>query len=326
MKINQRLVESFYNALISQNNFTYNKYLFKFNKKDIKVKLISNKKELAYWNIEDNFVESFLDEADVSEKKFIKIFYELPKEAEKIFQKKKQEREENSIPRRQEVLYELEDSFATLKDNEVTKENIDSIISKIKNNWLYEWFEKDANADKYADNLYMNELQTDIWVNIILGNVSDKRVLKVLGGTLEGKTNIAKDDEDGILLRPKFAQREGNLVTVTEIDHIRFTELCKKAIKFASEQVNKNFEQYKGIKEIQINWWEKDGKFYFNEDIDKNNPKTFRELIISKLDTILKKRPKPSRILLDIVTARSLENDFKLISHQYGKLEWNKTN
>lgn len=321
VKINEKLIKDFYINVLNQTKFTYKGYTFKFVKKDIQLKLIKDKKLLSIWYIENDDIESFLDEVSKVDKNLIKAFEQLPSKAELLFQEKRQEEKDNSIPRKREVITEFEDYFASFKENELTKSHIDQVINKMAVKWLYEWFDRGGNPDMFADNLLNYESQTITWLNNLINDVKVPRVQLILNEDSNKELNDIEENSK-IKLFPKYAQREGNLVTISELNHKQFIVLCEKAINFGTNMIEENPDNFKDMKEIQVNWWENEGVFSIAEIIDRNNPRTYRELILSKLGPVLGKGKKSSRIILGITNKDYPNKNLRMIVPQKGRIEW----
>ncbi len=132
---------------------------------------------------------------------------------------------------------------------------------------------------------------------------------------------------------PIKAQREGNLVTITNQDHIKFESLCAKALDFAREQVlQHSLEKFWLERKIQVCWWEKQvssGGFFLQSGNDKKDmpPDTFRNKILMQLEPRPKRQPKPSRLkVLVYFDKRDLAGNtipmIRKIVPQLGVIEW----
>jgi hypothetical protein len=316
MKPSQKLINDFYTNIKQMKSFKYRDYTFNFVKRDIQVKLLKSKKILAIWNVEQDSFESNLTEADVYENKFIKNFKQIIKDCDLFFHKEELNRKQNIIPKSEELIKEIDQYFARLKDDEVSIECINQIKGKLANNWLYEWFDTGGNPDRFADNLYMYEMQTRIWLDLLISETSDLRVKKLLN---QNNSTKKLSETEALFIYPKYAQREGNLVTISDLQHQRFVKLCLEALTFATSEISSNLAKYNSINELQVNWWEDERLFYINDIYDKQNPRTFRESILLKMEPVLERRKKPSRIILGISKE---EKKINMISPQKGILEW----
>lgn len=79
--------------------------------------------------------------------------------------------------------------------------------------------------------------------------------------------------------------------------------------------------KFQDIKEIQVNWWDKDENFYLTEMINKQNTKNLRKLILSKMETFLKRRPKLSRLVLEVSQSK-VDKALVKTSTQLGIVNW----
>lgn len=145
---------------------------------------------------------------------------------------------------------------------------------------------------------------------------------------------IAKLTDDEIAEKtqivPVRAQREGNLVTITELDDKRFEILADGAIQYAEERIRNRIRDYVPQSQMEVCWWEGVGEYFVPSEKSnqlRREPLSFRESILGPLETA--KRPaskgkaKPSRIQLEVQFIAE-ENKTEIRKHrpQPGVIVW----
>lgn len=127
-------------------------------------------------------------------------------------------------------------------------------------------------------------------------------------------------------IKPVRAQREGNLVLITELDHQRFSRLCDKALEYSKEYIKESVRDYVDKGKFEIYWWEKEGLFFLSSEHIAPVPTTLRETILQKNMPKPKQKSRPSRLELNISFPKDKKTNILRIVTQYGIIYWSERN
>lgn len=312
MNISKSLIDIFYEVLRKQTTKTYHGYNLRFLKRKKEVRLEKDSRVLVSWLIEPNEFVTYDNHKSTAEKSFVRKFLYLPQAVELKFQEE-QKKTENLSNNDNSVVIELKDHLKKLKTEEITFESIDRIVSLVASKYVDEWYNVGYNPDKYADNfhMYYSFAKSRVWSELTF--IRNARV----------EENLIKRAK----LVPLRAQREGNLVLISELDHRRFLSLVDQAIEYAESYIQGlNPFTFLPKGKIQIYWWEKQGIFF--SDLDRNNeaePKTLRDHVLQVLSPNARKQAKPSRIELEVIfPGEDKHVEVKSYCPQYGIIEWTR--
>lgn len=302
-----RMLEMFMSTAYTGVQNSYRSYVFKRQKGQIQLSKTS--KIIATWDINlDEFIVS--EKLSPSEKQMARKFSELPNLAEQQHQAGAKNSTPRIDPKRIIIQEVVEKVLNNISDSELTKELLEEWISTLGDRYVAFLYDT-GNPDHFADDLYGYTFMAKSYVKDIMLDLYDQRVLDLL---LEPHHPAYWDRyDDQALLRmlkivPLKAQREGNLVTITETNQVLFEHSCDEAYLFAQNYFSsQSLRNLVPKTEVGIYWWErnKEGKEFHvsgttEGEIKQSQPCTFRESIQRKKPTIPKKKAKPSRLSLRI--------------------------
>lgn len=342
MSISHAMIESFYYTFINKGVNYYRGYTYKFIRRNKEIRLLKKNRNLVSWFLETNEFKILNSNLSNSEKQMAEKFYELPTEAEKMYQSLKNQ-EKNRIKAEKEkekalndkFKLELNNYFSNLKDEEITYEHIEKIINFFSSRYIDQWYIVGIHPDKYNDNYPMYYSAAQSRVKVAISEIDDKRIQNLfIRSNDENKNNSVIDwagftDEEllnCVKVLPTYAQREGNLVTISDLQQKYFEKLVKKAIRFAENKIKSNVRIYLETGHLTINWWEKDGELFITKQEEENEPNTLMGKILQQLKPKTTNGSKPSRLHIDIIT---ILNGQKVITTEYktqkGIIEWKNT-
>lgn len=299
---NNKMLNAFMNSRYGK-SVKYHSYILETT--STKVELINGSKRLAMWDIENDSVCVF-DNLSVAEKRIAKKFIKLPALAEQLYKMNKElekKRDKYAGGRA-----EIKEILMNIPDEEKTKDTLQKLIKKLSYIYMDDW-QGGGNADVYNDN-YLNYLmQTECEIESIMFNAGIDWVTYLLAKT-NNKVYWDRYDDNELSnmakIVPLSAQREGNLVTVTEDEYKRFEKNCDKAYKYAKKYLmNKPLREFVPEGVIEVCWWEKNingSKFFVTEKEIEYSPSTYREDILMRFHPKSKslKSAKPSRLSIKI--------------------------
>ncbi len=269
-------------------------------------------------------------------------FYQHLKEQERLRIQRKKEEEERL---EQQYYRELNDYCSNLKDKELTSEIIDKVIDHFANKYIDIWYVVGIHPDRYDDNFGWYLSNAKIRVKNTLSSVDDPRFQKLLR-----KNNLVEDNEDEFCwsklsddellpytyITPIYAQREGNLVTITDLDQKRFEKLVDAAWQYVVNLVELDPKKFLEAPELTVYWWEKEGEFFLPEpDIKAEvEHQTLREELLyippQNSSPTLRPNPtnpksnaKPSRLQVKVEHLRDGEGkSLQQLHSQKGVIKW----
>jgi hypothetical protein len=313
LKIRNSMLEWFYYTLLQKTTSEYRGYTLKFISRTKEYRLLKNNKKLACWFLETNEIKTCGNEKSPAEKKIVKQFILIPQEVENKHQRLKRQREEEikEEERRKEEIHnrfmkELNHRCSLFKDDEINIECIEQLIDSMAAKYIDEWYVVGIHPDRYADNfpIYFSVAKSD--VRSALKRVNDERIRQFVmheNGTESEKSDEILYDElteeeliDKTHIFPIHAQREGNLVTITELENKRFEKLAEGAIQYAKIMISENIREFIPNKRIEIYWWEKEGQYFVPSIEEKKEHSSLREMILKQLEPKPNAVAKPSRI------------------------------
>lgn len=298
-----------------------------------KIELINGSKRLAMWDIEDDSVCVF-DNLSAAEKRIAEKFIKLPALAGQLYKIKKELAKKRD--RYAEGRAEIKEVLMNIEDAEKTKDTLQKLIKKLSYRYVDDW-QGGGNTDVYNDN-YLNYLmQTECVIESIMFNAGIDWVTYLLA---KPKDKVYWDRYDDNELSKMFkivplsAQREGNLVTVTEEEYKTFGKNCDKAYKYAKQYLlNKSLRGFVPEEVVEVCWWEKNtdsNKFFITEKEEDYTPSTYREEILVRLHPKVKqqKSAKLSRLSVKIFFDESDKEGnvrylLKKSVSQLGIIKWN---
>lgn len=349
MKISNAMLDWFYYTLLQKATSDYRGYTLKFINRTMEYRLLINNRKLASWFLETNELMTYCNEKSSAEKKIVKQFMQLPQEVENKHQRLKRQREQEikEEERRKEEIHnrfmnELNHRCSLFKDDEITIERIQQLIDSMAAKYIDEWYVVGIHPDRYEDNFPMYFSVARSKVQLALVHVNDVRIRKFV--VPESDTVSQKSDEDLIdedlidelseeelidktHIIPIHAQREGNLVTVTELENKRFEKLAEGAIQYAKTMIRENIREFIPNKRIEIYWWEKEGQYFAPSTEEKKDPFSLREMILKQLEPKPKAVAKPSRIKLETLYLTD-DSDIEIQKYhpQNGVIYWRRLN
>lgn len=295
MNISKSMIENFYEACKYKSQVQYRSYTFKYCG-GYEILLLKNKRKLASWFIGPNEIVIHGNEISKAEKQFVKKFKAFPEKAEQFYQHLK-EQEQLRIQRKkeeeeileQQYYRELNEYCSNIKDEEITSAIIDKLVDHFANQYIDIWYVVGIHPDRYDDNFgwYLSNAKTR--VRNTLSSVDDQRFQKLFRKNIlvednEDKFCWTKLSDDELLpytyITPIYAQREGNLVTITDLDQKRFEKLVDAAWQYAVNLVKEEPKNYLETAELTVYWWEKEGEFFLPEPdikVEKVEHQTLRE-------------------------------------------------
>ncbi|MBU9714104.1 hypothetical protein [Evansella tamaricis] len=202
------------------------------------------------------------------------------------------------------------------------------MVDYFADRYFDEWYTVGIHPDKYADNypIYFSAARGRVMG--ALPQVKDPRfqsLIKLLQPQQETDWSNLPEAEllQATRLIPLSAQREGNLVTITELQQKRFESMVDKAFLFAKNIVEKDRKKYVAWKELTIYWWEKEGSFFLPEVNEETEPTTLREKVLKSLEPKPKKKGKPSRLHLELKLLSPEEKlTLQRYTYQKGIINW----
>ena len=350
MNISKSMVESFYYTCRSKGKNQYRNYTFKYNNRGDELLLLKNKRKLASWFVEKDEIIIHGNEKSNAEKQFVKKFKALPQKAEELYQHLK-EQKKLTIQRKKEVEERIEQQYyrelneycSNLKDDELTSEIIDRVIGHFASQYMDIWYVVGVHPDRYDDNFGWYLSNAKARVKGTLSSVQDPRFQKLLRenhliDNTKAEIPWSKLSDEEVLqytyVTPVYAQREGNLVTITDLDEKRFEKLVAEARQYAVNLVKVNPKKYLEDVEFTVYWWEKEGDFSLPEPEIKEEHQSLREEMLyippQKTKTIVKPNPqnpkskaKPSRLQVKVEYLRDgEEKTLWQIHYQKGVIKW----
>lgn len=299
---NNKMLNAFMDLRYSKSVKYYSYVLERFN---TKIKLINSSKRLAMWDIEDNSVYVF-DNLSAAEKRIAEKFIKLPALAEQLYKMKKEL--EKKRDKYSEGRTEIKEMLMNIPETEKTKDTLQKLIKKLSYRYVDNW-QGGGNADVFNDNYINYLMQTECVIESIMLNARIDWITYLLAKP-NNKVYWDRYDDNELSKMVKIvslsAQREGNLVTVTENEYKRFEKNCDKAYKYAKEYLrNKPLREFVPEEVIEVCWWEKNikgNKFFVTEQEVEYIPSTYREDILTRFYPKAKPRKsaKPSRLSVRI--------------------------
>lgn len=341
MSVSKSMLKWFYSVALSKGNSSYQGFTLEFLSRLKEIRLLRGTKKLASWLIESDQIIEYTNNIETKDEYFVKKFHLLPEAADKQFQVLQQEAKTNeslkneqnqkkSMKQNKLFLEELNDVCLQLKNNEINRESLNEIIRKFAGKYIDEWYIVGTHPDKYNDNYPMYFSAAYGKVKHSLLDIGDIRVSEFVYNNFDLNPNakdsyLIKGMTNNEIIKytrifPVRAQREGNLVTITEDEHEAFNLLAKKALKFGEKLIKSNIKLYVPEKTIKVYWWEKNGDFFIDEKPDE--PNTLREKIHKDLQPKPKYTPKPSRLKLMTKFVYRKKFTIREYSPQKGIINW----
>lgn len=122
---------------------------------------------------------------------------------------------------------------------------------------------------------------------------------------------------------PVFAQREGNLVTIKELENKRFIKLVHEAIKYGKNLIQKDIHTYIPTNSFSVCWWKKDARFFIPNHKKQKDVSSLREKILLDLQLVQKNTPKPSRVQIKTQFSYDKRIEAEPFQRQNGIIQWN---
>jgi uncharacterized protein (UPF0305 family) len=331
LKISNSMLEWFYYTLLQKTASEYRGYTLKFISRTKEYRLLKNNKKLACWFLETNELKTYDNEKSPAEKKIVKQFILIPQEVENMHQRLKRQREEEikkEEKRKEEIhnrfMDELNNRCSRFKDEEVTIEHIEQLINSMAAIYIDEWYVVGIHPDRYDDNFPMYFSVARTKVRLALVHVNDERIRQFVTreidiGSQKGEAVLIDELSEEELIEKTHiilihAQREGNLVTITELENKRFEKLAEGAIQYAKIIMSENIREFIPNKRIEIYWWEKEGQYFVPSIEEKKEHSSLREMILKQLEPKPKAVAKPSRIEVE---TRFLTDEKDNETHKY---------
>lgn len=241
----------------------------------------------------------------------------------------------------QRFMKDLNKRCSQLLDDEIVKENIEKIITDLAYKYIDEWFVVGIHPDRYEDNFPIYFSVACSRVTSALDDVEDNRIRKYLHRNRKRthtppspESIIAKLTDQEIIEKtyiiPIRAQREGNLVTITDLEDKRFEKLTEGAIAFVEGLVRNAIREFVPKSHVDVYWWDENGEYFLPAIEPEQKPKepsSFREEILWA--TLATKKPenkskaKPSMIRLEIsFFSEAKKVQIKKYKPQRGVIEW----
>lgn len=336
MEVSKSFLELCYATLVQKGRAEYRGYTLKWIKQSREFQFNKKNRRLASWFLENDVIENYGKEKNPAEYRMTKQFQLLPQKLEDLYQlrrnqeaeiRKEKERQDTVLEeekKRQEqkillrFMNDLNERCSQLKNREISDESIESIINDLAYKYIDEWFVVGIHPDRYEDNFPMYYSFARSRVRSALCNVEDKRIQKYIRKNSKIsqpapslQSIIAKMTDEEIenctQIIPVRAQREGNLVTITELDDKRFEKLTDGAIQYAVGYVKQHIRDYVPNSQIEVCWWEGVGEYFLpsaNSDQQQKEPLSFREYILGPIKALerpaSKSKAKPSRVQLEV--------------------------
>jgi len=333
LKVSPRYTDAFMTAAYTREKVNYRGYTL--SRVHNEIRLLKKSRKLAAWNIVQNQTELFDNYISEAEKRMAKNFCKLPLAAEANYQERIQRyKQPVKLKYADEVIAHLENFFAGLPDEEINPGNVKKIVEELAARYASAWYDT-GNPDHFADLYLFYVAMAESQVEGLLCKISDRRIKK-LGSTpkVGYRDNYTEQELLNMMkIVPLKAQREGNLVTITDQDHMKFENLCLKAQVFAREHVLKQPPRYYLTEQkIQVCWWEKQfasqGFFLHSDDTKKElRPDTFINKLLELSKPKPKQQAKPSRLTVLIYSnkqdqAGNVIPMVRKIVPQLGIIEW----
>lgn len=173
---------------------------------------------------------------------------------------------------------QLEQACLRLKDEEVTVERLQQIACNLGDAYMDRWYGWGSTPDHYADNYPM-------WIDVSrrrmygeLLEVNDPRVIRLLARPSDKQYwRRYSDDELVPMMKmiPEYAQRRGNLITISQGRHGFFVIQCAMALEFIRQHMkSRGPREFAPSTMMTVYWWELDEEprfFVFRQPVDFEN-------------------------------------------------------